>query len=277
MIDRLHLCYDMQLVTFGINKDKNLIIQFPVFIPPYTQWPLILYQLETVLVPIIDQNTQAPSYTYLQVNKPYIVLIYETYISIRQKELRTCKRIGYEFYCEERFVVRHKSTYSCENTIYFNLNPETIKENCKFNFYYNKIDITPTVIGGGKEIILANCPNNKYIICNINDIPVKILSHPYVLINKSVLCNCGIEAENHFLLKSLATCENANSKLTMYCTVYTAFVNYLDKFPNLTESLGLLVNKHRTTFQQTLTISLNISKFDQSLLTVSNDLKELIY
>ena len=52
VIDRLNLYYDMQLVTFGIDKDKNLIIQFPVFIQPYTQQPLILYQIETVPVPI---------------------------------------------------------------------------------------------------------------------------------------------------------------------------------------------------------------------------------
>ena len=48
VMDRLHLYYNMQLVTFGIDKDKNLIIQFPVFIQPYTQQPLILHQLETV-------------------------------------------------------------------------------------------------------------------------------------------------------------------------------------------------------------------------------------
>ena len=60
-------------------------------------------------------------------------------------------------------------------------------------------------------------PHDKHIICNINnDIPVKISSHPYVLVNRSVLCNCGIEADNHFLLKSLAACENVNSKLTMH-------------------------------------------------------------
>ena len=67
--DRLHLYYDMQLVLFGINKDKNPIVQFLVFIQPYTQQPLILYQIETVPVPIIDQNTQAQSYTHLQVKK----------------------------------------------------------------------------------------------------------------------------------------------------------------------------------------------------------------
>ena len=49
----------MKLVTFGIDKDRNLIIQFPIFIHPYTQQPLILYQLETVPVPIIDENPNA--------------------------------------------------------------------------------------------------------------------------------------------------------------------------------------------------------------------------
>ena len=127
VIDRLHLYYDMQLVMFGINKDKNLIIQFLVFIQPYTQQSLILYQIKTVPVPIIDQNTQAQSYTHLQTNKPYIVLNSETYISFRQKELRTCKRIGYEFYCKEILVVKHKSKYSCKGMIYVNLNSETIK------------------------------------------------------------------------------------------------------------------------------------------------------
>ena len=37
VIKWLHLYYDMKLVTFGIDKDKNLIVQFPVFIPPYMQ------------------------------------------------------------------------------------------------------------------------------------------------------------------------------------------------------------------------------------------------
>ena len=104
----------------------------------------------------------------------------------------TCKRIGYKFYCEELFVGKHKTSYSCESAIYFNLDTDIIKENCDFKFYYNKIDKKPTVFDGGVEI-LANWPNHKHIICNTdNDIPVKIPSHPYVLINRSVLCNCGI-------------------------------------------------------------------------------------
>ena len=153
VIKRLYLYYDMKLVTFGIDKDRNLIIQFPVFVQPCTQQPLILYQIETVPVLIIDQNMQAHSYTHIQVDRPYTALNSEVYITIRQQELKTCKRIGYEFYCKELFVVKHKSKYSCESMIYFDLDSEIIKGNCQFYFYYDKTDVTPTVLHGGNEII----------------------------------------------------------------------------------------------------------------------------
>ena len=97
-----------------------------------------------------------------------------------------------------------------------------------------------------------------------------------MLVDRGVLCNCGIEAENHFLLKSLAACHDTNSKLTMYFTVNTAFANYLDKFLNLTESLEFPIIRNKTTFEQALSISLNISKFDPTLLNASSDLKEFI-
>ena len=121
VIKWVHLYYDIKLVTFGIDKDRNLIVQFPVFIQSYAQQPLILYQIEMVPVPIIGQNKQADSYTHLQMNKPYIALNSETCTTVRQQELRNCKRIGYEFHCEELPVVKHKSKYSCKSAISFNL------------------------------------------------------------------------------------------------------------------------------------------------------------
>ena len=90
VIKRLHLYYDMKLVTFGIDRNRNLIIQFPIFMQPYTQQPLILYQFEMVPVPIVDTNIKAHSYTQLQIKKPYLALNTETYINIRQQELATC-------------------------------------------------------------------------------------------------------------------------------------------------------------------------------------------
>ena len=96
--------------------------------------------------------------------------------------------------------------------------------------------------------------------------------------NRSVLCNCGIEADNHFLLESLAACQDIDPKLelTMYFTVNTAFINYLNKFPTFTEFLEFPIITNRMTFEQTLPVSLNVSKFNHTLLTTSNDLKDFI-
>ena len=103
VLTRLYLYYDMKLVMFGIDNHRNLIIQFPVFIQPYTQKRLIIYQIETVPVPILDENEQAQSYTKLKIEKPYIALNEETYITLHAQELKMCKKIGYEYYCEEFF------------------------------------------------------------------------------------------------------------------------------------------------------------------------------
>ena len=173
-------------------------------------------------------------------------------------------------------IVKHKSGYSCQSTIYFNLTTDIIKNNCNFDFYFTKTDMTPTVLDGGDEIVLANWPNDKHIICKVNnDIPVKIPSHPYVLGNRSVLCNCGIEADNHYLLESIAACDNRDSKLVMYFTINMAFANYLDMFPNHTDSSQLI--KNRTTYEQSLPINLSIPDFNRSLLHAPTNLKSFIH
>ena len=150
--------------------------------------------------------------------------------------MQSCKEIGNEFYCEELFVVKHKSSYNCESAIYFNLTTDIIINNCNFDFCYNKTDVTAAVLDKGDEIIVANWPNDKHIICNINnDISVKIPSHPCVLVNRSILCNCGIDADNHHLLGLLTACNEKLTKMTMYFTIHLAFTNYLDLLPNLME------------------------------------------
>ena len=43
LIKGMYKYYDMKLVSFGIDQDRNLIIKFPVFVQPYTQKPQALY------------------------------------------------------------------------------------------------------------------------------------------------------------------------------------------------------------------------------------------
>ena len=163
VLNRLYLHYDMKLATFGIDYQKNLIIQFPVFVQLYTQTKLTLYQVETVPVPIVDSGNKIQSYTQLKIEKPYIALNDETYITICPQELSNCKRISNEYLCEELFVVKSKHQYSCASAVYFNSNCN-IKENCDFYYYHNKTDITSSVLDGGQQIVLANWLNYKRII-----------------------------------------------------------------------------------------------------------------
>ena len=58
--------------------------------------------------------------------------------------------------------------------------------------------------------------------------------------------------------------------------INTAFVNYLDMFPNSTDSLQVLLIKNRTTYKQILSINLNISGFNRTLLHVSTNLKDVL-
>ena len=53
------------------------------------------------------------------------------------QELTACKKIGFVFYCEELFIVKHKLKYSCESVIYFDLGSDIIKENCNFAYYFS--------------------------------------------------------------------------------------------------------------------------------------------
>ena len=79
-----------------------------------------MYQIETVPVPILNENYEAQSYTQLKIDEPYIALNMETHIMLHTQELSTCKKIGYEYYCDELFVVKSKTRYICTSAIYFN-------------------------------------------------------------------------------------------------------------------------------------------------------------
>ena len=152
---------------------------------------------------------------------------------------------------------------------------DIIRNNCNFGFHFNNTEITPTGLDGGDEIILANWPNDKHLICNINnDILVKIPSHPYVLLNRSILCNCRKEADNHHLLESIASCDTRITKSTMYFTINLVFTNYLDMFLNLTDTVTL--TKDKTSFKQPLPIHINIPHYDSSLNNRPTKLKDFL-
>ena len=108
-----------------------------------------------------------------------------------------------------------------------------------------------------------------------NNILINIPSHPWVLLNRNILCNCDLEAESNFLLESLAACENLETKthLVMYFTVNLAFVNHLE---DAVESLSSEISTSWTTQEQILPISIENFEFDPKLLTVLQNMKDFL-
>ena len=106
-----------------------------------------------------------------------------------------------------------------------------------------------SVLDGGKLIILANWPNYKRIICIYNNnIPVNIPSHPYLLLDRNILCNCDVETESNFLLEVLAACkEQEKPDLEMYFMVNLAFIDYLEQ---LNETITTPINRNWTNIRQ---------------------------
>ena len=156
--------YDMKMVTFGVNDGVELVVAFPVFVQDHTRESMTLYELETVKVPITDTNLAANSYTEVQTSKPYIAFNNDYYIQLRIPELRMCKQIWHTYYCEELFLVKHKSKHSCESAIYYNLTQDVINRYCTFHYFYNTT-IMPSVLDGGPLILLANMLTPKRLIC----------------------------------------------------------------------------------------------------------------
>ena len=134
----------------------------------------------------------------------------------------------------------------------------------------------PSILDGGYEIVLANWPSFKRIVCSThNNIPIEIPSHPYVLLNRMVLCYCIIEAESNFLLESIAAFdpERNDVELEMYFVANTAFLNYFDELIN---TLDIPVFHNITRQEHILPISLESNDFDKELLSAPKTMRELV-
>ena len=180
---------DMELVTFSVDRvTHSLIVTFPVSTNDFKQPPLSLFEIETVPVPIPDRNRQADSYSQVRIQKSYIAAGMDYYIQIKMKEMLMCKSIGYIYYCEELFVVKHKSKHSCASTIFYELGSQQVIKNCKFDYMY-KATVPPVILGGGRDVLLASFHGPRSLKCtSINGGLAKPApEHTYAVVNREFL------------------------------------------------------------------------------------------
>ena len=190
---------DIKMVTFSVDQQAHsLIVTFPAFIKNYKQPPLSLYEVETVPVPIIDKNVKADSYSQVRIEKSYIAAGTDFYIQLRISELLMCKSIRHIYYCEELFVIKHKSRHSCVSAIFYNLGPATVTKNCKSRA------LKCSSVNGG-----LSKPAPEIV---------------YAVVNREFLCDCQLDLEHASVLRQLSSCANSSSsKMHMKFTINLAF------------------------------------------------------
>ena len=237
----LHYRY-MKLVTFSIDREAHsLIISFPVFVKDFRQPPLKLHEVDTVAVPIPDRNNKADSYTKVRIHKPYLAAGDDYYIQLKMTELVMCKSIRHTYYCEELFVVKHKSCHSCASAIFYDLGPEEVVQKCQFDYIYNTT-MPPTVLDGGRSLLLANFHGPRSLKCNSKNggLHKPAPEHVYAVVDRSFLCDCQLDLEHHAtILRQLSSCtDNHTTHFRVEFMVNLGFYQLLqNRRPNLVENI----------------------------------------
>ena len=155
----------------------------------------------------------------------YITAGTDYYIQLRISELLMCKSIRHIYYCEELFVIRHKSRHSCVSAIFYNLGPATIMKNCKFDYYYNTT-VPPVILDGERDVLLANFHGPRALKCSsVNGgLPKPAPEIICAVVNREFLCDCQLDLEHASVLRQLSSCANSSSsKMHMKFTMNLAF------------------------------------------------------
>ena len=130
----IHQYFDLPLVSCSYT-DGMLILQIPVYIKHYQQQTLELFSLQTVPVPY-HSNRKSPdynhAYTWLKPDHDMLAMSSSTYLALDSKQLPNCRRFSTTYYCENLFLVTHKSEHTCESAIYWNKSASLINEKCNF-------------------------------------------------------------------------------------------------------------------------------------------------
>ena len=224
--------YAEPLVTFS-NTHDTLLINLPVLLKPRADNPLMLYSIEAVPIPF-DTNTidgKAREYTLLNNSYPYMAINQNNYIPLNEMQLRRCTKIGATYYCENSFVIRHRSSHTCESAIFYREASAIITGVCKAKFV-SQANFPPHVLDAGEHLLLFNLPRPWILICGRTRRPLHLPYSSFKVVKRTEFCECALSAGEFFLDNTMVTCPSKNSKLydgkfTSYYVVNKYVFDYL--------------------------------------------------
>ena len=152
----IHQYCDLPLVSYSYT-DEMLILQISIYIKHYQQQTLELFILQTVPVPYHPNRKSSDdnhAYTWLKPDHEMLAMSSSTYLALESKQLTNCRRFSTTYYCENLFLVTHRSEHTCESAIYWNKSTNLINKKCNFE-YYHELTPEPRVLDAGEYLLLA--------------------------------------------------------------------------------------------------------------------------
>ena len=146
VITEVHDYYNLPVSSFDY-VDGLLGVFVPLFIRPRLQEAMFVYNVKTIPVPyhinieMVDENESE-----------------DAYINVDQSELKQCIKFSIMYFCEQTFLMKHTSEYTCETAIYHEQSPQIIKDTCNIQ-YFPELHPTPQILDAGKHILLRKYQN----------------------------------------------------------------------------------------------------------------------
>ena len=216
-------------------------------------------------MPVVDKNIKANSYSQVRIENSYIAAGTDYYIQLRISESLMSKSIRHIYYCEELFVIKHKSRHSCVSAIFYNLGLATITKNCKFDYYYNTT-VPPVILDGGMDVLLANFHGPRSLKCSsVNGrLARPAPENTHAVVNREFLCDCQLNLEHASVLRQLSSCsKSSTSKMHMKFTIN---LDFWEMFKKRSPSSASNIQPQYAEEVQTFSVNLydpQIGKLDQ--------------
>ena len=151
--------YGNSLASFT-NTIDDLLLQLPILIKLKVQFPMLLFSIETIPVPLDAETYIGDKREYTQIipETEYIALTDNNYVPLTQVQISLCAKIGYTYYCEYAHLLKKHTEHTCMSTIYYDQESEIKVNQCKTIVTFDNT-LESKILNTGNILILLNCKN----------------------------------------------------------------------------------------------------------------------
>ena len=135
------------------------------------------------------------------------------------------------YYCQNSYVLRHRTQHTCESAVYYKMDAKTITKHCQAKFAAN-VEFTPKVLDAGETMVLFNLPRPWILLCGQEKQPTEIEFATYKVVDRKEFCECSLTAGSFQLDETLVKCtpeinSEADGRFKSYFAINKIIFDYL--------------------------------------------------